>query len=126
MTRSCRLLALPFALVLAGSLGGCVGVAAVGGVEAASVAVFGRGVAAITGRDCSIVRLDRRQDYCAPREHIPLAEPFCTRTLGDVQCWQDPEHFASLPHSIIDTPAVTPDQARQITSRWPKSLNLVD
>ncbi|WP_158746763.1 hypothetical protein [Acidisphaera sp. L21] len=109
---------------------GCVAAAAAGGVEAASVAVFGRGVvdigvSAVTGRDCSIVRLDRQQDYCAPREHMPRTEPYCSRTLGDVQCWQDPESFGPTPpRSIADSPAVTPEQARQITSNWPKTLNV--
>ncbi len=117
--------------VLAGPLGGCVAAAAVAGADAATVAVFGRdvvdiGVSAATGRDCSVVHLDRRQDYCAPREHVPLAEPFCTRTLADVQCWSDPESFGSLPRQIVDTPSITPEQRRQITSRWPKTLNLTD
>lgn len=124
MTASCLVL-------LAGPLGGCVAAAALGGVEAASVAVFGRdivdiGVSAVTGRDCSVVRLDRRQDYCAPREQLSQAEPFCSKTLGTVQCWVDPEKFGVLPRQVNDTPAYSPDQARQITARWPKTLNLQD
>ena len=56
--------------------------------EAATVTVFGRGVAdigvsAITGRDCSIVRLDKGQTYCAPRYLGPDEPAFCTRSLGD-------------------------------------------
>ena len=99
------------------------------GVEAASVAVFGRdvvdiGVSAISGRDCSVVRLDRKQPYCAPREQVPGPEPFCTRTLGTVQCWTDPEHFASVPRTIVDTPGLTAEQVSQIKARWPKSINL--
>ena len=95
------------------------------------MAVFGRdivdiGVSAVTGRDCSIVHLDRQQDYCSPREHLPRADPYCSRTLGNVQCWSDPESFASRPRQIVDTPAITPEQERQITSRWPKTLNLSD
>ncbi len=116
---------------LAGPLGGCVAAAALGGAEAASVAVFGRdivdiGVSTVSGRDCSIVRLDRQQDYCAPREHLPRTEPYCSKTLGDVQCWSDPESFVNLPRRVGDTPAVTAEQERQITSRWPKTLNLTD
>lgn len=110
-------------------LGGCVAAAAAAGAEAASVAVFGRdivdiGVSAVTGRDCSLVRLDRRQPYCAAREELPKPPAFCTRTLGTAQCWADPEHFLSPPRQLADIPAVTPEQARQITARWPKSLNL--
>ena len=118
---------LPLALLLA--LTGCVAAEALVGVEAASVAVFGRdvvdiGVSAVTGRDCSVVRLDRRQDYCAPREHLPGPPPFCTRTLGTVQCWADPEHFASAPRPLADAPALTAEQVRQVEARWPKSLNV--
>ncbi len=114
--------------LLASPLGGCVATAA---VDAASIAVFGRdvgdiGVSAITGRDCSVVHLDRRQDYCAPQERLPLAEPYCSRTLADVQCWSNPESFGSLPRQIVDTPSLTAEQRRQITSRWPKTLNLTD
>ena len=121
--------ALTCLVLTASQLGGCVAAAALAGADAATVTVFGRdavdiGVSAITGRDCSVVRLDRQQDYCAPREHIPLKDPFCSRTLGDVQCWSNPEAFTSLPHSITDTPAITAEQERQITSRWPKTLNI--
>ena len=117
--------------LLAGPLGGCVAAAALGGAEAASVAVFGRdvvdiGVSAVTGRDCSIVHLDRRQDYCAPREQLSRAEPYCSKTLGTVQCWANPESFGVLPTKVGDTPGYTPDQVRQIAARWPKTLNLQD
>ncbi len=118
---------LPLALLFA--LTGCAATQALVGVEAASVAVFGRdivdiGVSAVTGRDCSLVRLDRRQTYCAPKEQLPVPPPFCTRTLADVQCWADPEHFASVPRQVADTPALTKEQASQIEARWPKSLNI--
>ena len=61
------------------------------GVEIASVAVFHRGlgdmvVSTISGRDCSIVRLDRGLSYCVPVQSPP-APAYCTRTLGRVECW---------------------------------------
>ena len=130
MTQPIRtLLVLACLVLIAGPLGGCVAAAAVAGADAATVAVFGRdivdiGVSAVTGRDCSVVRLDRRQDYCAPREHAPLAEPYCSRTLADVQCWSNPEDFTVLPRQIVDTPPITSEQRRQITSGWPKTLNI--
>ncbi len=128
-----RLTLLPwFALLPLLLLAGCgeaAGVAA--GVEAASVPVLGRGVvdvgvSAITGKDCSVVRLDSGKSYCAPREHQPDAPPFCTQTLGSVQCWANPEAFGVLPHDIADAPALTSDQKRNLAARWPKSLNLSD
>ena len=58
-------------------------------VEGTGVTVFGRGivdvgVSAITGRDCSVVRLDRGQTYCEPRYLGPEEPTFCTRSLGEV------------------------------------------
>ena len=118
-----------YILVLLASLGGCAGLEAAAVVEGASVAVFGRGVldigvSAISGRDCSIVRLDRRQPYCAPREQLAVAPPFCSRTLANVTCWEDPERFQTQPRQLADTPGATKEQEQQITARWPKSLNL--
>ncbi len=113
-------------------LAGCEAVAGVAaGVETASVPVLGRGVvdagvSAVTGKDCSVVRLDGGQSYCAPREHQPDSPPFCTQTLGSVQCWSNPEAFGVLPHGVADAPDLTPDQKRNIAARWPKSLNLSD
>ncbi len=125
--RPASLLAL---LLAAGPLAGCVGVGVAAGVEAASVTVFGRGVvdmgvSAVTGKDCSIVRLDREQPYCAAREQLPDPMPYCTRSLGNVECWADPQAFAVLPAPLGDYPPLTPEQVSQITSRWPKSLNLL-
>ena len=103
-------------------------VIAVAGVEVASVAVFGRGVvdlgvSAISGQDCSIVRLDRGQTYCAPV--VPeLAMPFCTRSLGVVDCWADPGAFHVPPHAVGDTPPPTKLQEEYRQARWPKSLNV--
>ncbi len=112
-------------------LGGCVAAEAVVGVEASSDMVFGRGigdigVSAVTGRDCSAVRLDKGLPYCAPRGKLPPPPPFCTKTIGTVTCWTDPEHFASQPHQIADTPPLTAEQSRLITARWPASLNIAD
>ena len=118
-------------LTLPLGLSGCYGVEAFGAMEGTSVAVFGRGVAdlgvsAVTGKDCSIVHLDKGQNYCAPREKLPDAPPFCTATLGTVQCWANPEAFAVLPHQLADAPALNKDQIRDVNARWPKSLNISD
>jgi hypothetical protein len=99
-------------------------------VEGTSVAVFGRGVldmgvSAITGRDCSIVRLDRRQSYCAPREQLAEAPPLCSRTLGgNVTCWVDPQNFPIQPRQVADTPGETREQVREVKSNFPVDLNV--
>lgn len=89
-------LLLPLLALLPATLAGC-GAESVAGpvvaVGAASVAIAGKtpvDMAAtwFTGRECSIVRLDRRESYCAPPSGPPPgAQPFCTRSLGAVDCW---------------------------------------
>jgi predicted NAD/FAD-dependent oxidoreductase len=132
MTHTLRpLLWLALLVAIGGGLGGCVAAAAVAGAEAASVTVFGRGIAdigvsAVTGRDCSTVRLDRGQSYCAPREVLPAVPVVCTRSLASVKCWVNPEALSATARPLADAPALTPAQTRQINTRWPKALNLFD
>jgi hypothetical protein len=101
---------------------------ALAAADMASVVVFGRGIAdlgvsAISGRDCSIVRLDRGQTYCAPRDSPGRLGPFCTRSLGVVDCWADPGLLPAPQREVADTPGPTPEQLRYRAARWPKSLS---
>jgi hypothetical protein len=96
------------------------------GAEVASVAVFGRGledlvVSAVSGRDCSIVRLDEGKSYCRPVEAPPAPPEFCTRSLGTADCWSNPAALNGQPkRGIADGPAVlTPAQEADRTRRWP-------
>lgn len=118
-------------LLLLAGLAGCAGweapAGALAGADLASVTVFGRGlldigVSAVSGRDCSIVRLDRGQTYCAARFPAERAQPFCTRTLGSVTCWDDPALLPAPQTEVADTPRPTADQLRYRAARWPKSL----
>ncbi|MBU8536243.1 hypothetical protein [Falsiroseomonas tokyonensis] len=43
-----------------------------------------------TGRDCSLVRVERRESWCAPEPSPPTPQPFCTRSLGAADCWTVP------------------------------------
>jgi len=95
--------------------------------DMASVVVFGRGIAdigvsAISGRDCSIVRLDRGLSYCAARDQAPDPGPFCTHSLGAVDCWINPEALPTSQREVADGPAPTPAQERYRHARWPKTL----
>lgn len=122
--------ALLLLLLLPATLGGCAAAVVAAGVEAGSVAVFGRGVvdigvSAVTGRDCSVVHLDRREDYCAPREAV-AETPYCTRTLGVAQCWANPDAFGTPPRQLADNPALTRTQLRSLRAPWPKSLALTE
>lgn len=114
-------------LLLLAGLPGCAGWGVAAGAELASVAVLGRGVvdigvSAVTGRDCSIVRLDEGQTYCAARFEAPRPQPFCTRTLAAVTCWDDPRLLPAPRQEVADTPPPTPEQLRYRAARWPKSL----
>ena len=117
-----------FPLLLLAVLGGCTPVA-VGFVAAdiTSVTVLGRGlgdigVSAVTGRDCSIVRLDAGKTYCAPRIDTPPSQPFCTRTIGVANCWADPYLVPQHQHGLAESPPPTEDQLRYRSARWPKDL----
>ena len=94
----------------------------VGGVTVGSVAVlqrtpFDAAWSLVTGRDCSMVRLEQGKSCCRPVEPEPEAPPYCTRSLGVVDCWADP---AGKPPPVADgPPALTPAQEAHRTRRWP-------
>jgi hypothetical protein len=92
------------------------------GVTAGSVAVIQRTpfdavYSLATGRDCSAVRLDQGMTYCRPMELPPEQVPYCTRSLGVVDCWTSP---AGQPRQVGDGPStLTPAQEADRTRRWP-------
>ncbi len=95
--------------------------------NAASVVVFGRGVldipvSAISGRDCSIVRLDRGLTYCEPRDRPPDRSPYCTRSLGVVDCWANPADLPPNSRQVADGPLPSAAQEEYRRAPWPKSL----
>jgi hypothetical protein len=91
----------------------------------ASVATIGRtlpdaAVSLVSGRDCSLVRLDRGQSYCRAEEPPPAPPPFCTRSLGRVDCWRVPPLAIPLQPGVADGRAVlTAAQEAHRTRRWP-------
>jgi hypothetical protein len=117
-----------FALI--SSLAGCgpespVLLGAVAVASGASIPVFHRtpldmAVSIASGRDCSVVNLDRGEQYCRPREEAPARPAFCTRSLGVADCWQDPDKLLGHPREIADGPrTLTPEQEKQRTRWWP-------
>ncbi len=94
-------------------------------VGAGSVVVIGRtpvdaAVSLASGRDCSAVRLDRGQSYCRPVELPPAPPPYCTRSLGGVDCWREPPLALPMQPGVADGPTtLTAEQEAHRTGRWP-------
>ena len=92
------------------------------GANIAAIPVFHRDLfdlvwSTISGRDCSIVRLDRNQTYCKPPELPPPAPEYCTRSLGVVDCWAEPD--AALPPEVASGPrTLSPAQEADRTRPW--------
>ena len=95
------------------------------GANAFAIPVFHRDLfdlaySLITGKNCSVVRLDQEKSYCAPVEPAPPPQEYCTRSLADVDCWSEPALVANLGPSVADGPAtLTPVQERNRTAPWP-------
>jgi hypothetical protein len=118
------------AMLAAACVAGCVPatiypLAAGLGVE---VAIFHRTVpdliySGISGRDCSLVRLDRGESYCRPVAPPLPPQPYCTRSLAGVDCWAHPELMPNLPRQVAQGPhELTPEQERIRVARWPADL----
>lgn len=125
-----RLAPLPLLLALSLVPPGCgpaapVAEAGIGIVSGASIPIFHRSpmdmaVSAASGRDCSVVNLDKGERYCKASEKRPEQPPFCTRSLGVPDCWADPSKLPNHPREIADGPrALTPEQEQERTRRWP-------
>lgn len=77
-------------------------------------------VSAVTGLDCSIVRLSANRSYCAPAEQPPAPPPYCTRSLAAVDCWTTPNPFGVYQREVADGPqGLTEEQESQRLARWP-------
>jgi len=103
------------------NLGAAIGV----GVTAGSVAAIGRSPAdavysLVTGKDCSVVRLDEGKTYCRPVAPPPEPPSFCTRSLGTVNCWVDPASLPDHPAGVADgAKTLTPEQEAYRLRSWP-------
>ena len=75
---------------------------------------------AVTGRDCSAVRLDQGKTYCRAVEPPPEPQPFCTRSLGVVDCWANPDAVVNGARGVAAGPdTLTPEQEANRVRRWP-------
>jgi hypothetical protein len=111
-----RLVFLPHLLLVLGLAGCTEPLGAFAAANAASVTVFGRAIpdfvtSAVVGKNCSVVRLDQGNTYCADKEAPPPSPRYCTRSLGVVDCWSNPEKLPGPPPEVADGPReLTPAQ----------------
>ncbi|MSP03323.1 MAG: hypothetical protein EXR07_20110 [Acetobacteraceae bacterium] len=95
------------------------------GIAVGSIVIFHRSpadmlVSVVTGRDCSIVHLDKGERYCRPREQPPEVPVFCTRSLGVADCWAEPAKLPNAPREIADGPRpLTREQEADRAKWWP-------
>ena len=131
MNRQIALLLIPLLCAFALPwLSGCTAgvVLPVAGGLGADIAILHRSVpdtiySALTGRDCSVVRLDRGESYCKPVDPPVAPVPYCTHSLGRVDCWAHPEQIPGIPAQVAQGPhELTPEQDRIRLARWPQSL----
>jgi hypothetical protein len=94
------------------------------GVSVGSIAVMQRSpldalYSIASGRDCSIVHWEQGKNYCLPVEPPPAPPPFCSRSLGVVDCWIDPKGLPDHPREVADGPRnLTPAQDVDRTKGW--------
>lgn len=94
-------------------------------VNVASVTLVGRSVpdiviSGLSGRDCSIVRLDRGLSYCGASPEPPGPAPYCTRSLGGVDCWVTRPASIPMQRGVVDGPvALNAAQEANRTGHWP-------
>ncbi len=111
---------LPLVLIL--PLAACDGpaIVATAGVNIAALTLAGRtvpdmAVSAVTGRDCSVVRLDRGMTYCGPEAGAEAPVAFCTRSLGAADCWEQPVRGY---RGVADAPVARADAGRRWHNLW--------
>ncbi len=74
----------------------------------------------LSGRNCSVVRLDAGKSYCQPIGPPPPPPRFCTRTLGLPECFANPEALPDHPSPLADGRSqLTAAQDRNRTASWP-------
>lgn len=55
----------------------------------------------------------------------PGREPFCTRSLGVVDCWTNPQALPPGTREVRHAPLPTPVQERYRRAPWPQSLTVL-
>lgn len=61
-------------------------------------------VSAVTGRDCSVLALEKTGYYCPPKIVVDRSGLYCYRTLAGVDCHESPDPYRNG-HLALATPA---------------------
>jgi hypothetical protein len=98
--------------------------AALLGASMATVPVFGRTLpdmvySAMTGQDCSAVRLEQGKSYCRAADPPPAPPLVCSNSLGVADCWANPNAFPTPPRPLADAAPLTAEQEAHRTRKWP-------
>jgi hypothetical protein len=68
-------------------------------------------LSAATGRDCSILSYEKTGNYCPPYpQEVDRSRLTCIRTLGDVECHQQPDLYANGERTLGSPPPPPPRQ----------------
>jgi len=116
-----------FSLLAFLALPGCDGATLATGavLSVASITLVGRGVpdilvSGLSGRDCSVVRLDRGLSYCGPVDAPPPPPPYCTPSRGQVDCWITRPPSIPMQRGVVDGPtSLNAAQEANRTAWWP-------
>ncbi|MDD2876716.1 MAG: hypothetical protein PHT60_07880 [Acidiphilium sp.] len=77
-------------------------------------------ISLVTGKDCSMVRLDNNKSYCRRKHALPPPLPYCTQTLGQATCWADPSQLPDHAPQVAEGPyELSPSQIVNRDRRWP-------
>ncbi len=98
-------------------LTGCIPMMAATGTVAGSVVTLpetkklstDHALSAATGRDCSIISYEKTGTYCPPYpEAVDRSRLTCIRTLGEVECHQQPDLYANRERTLASPPPPPP------------------
>jgi hypothetical protein len=77
-------------------------------------------ISLVTGKDCSMVRLDQNKSYCRHPHPLPPPVPYCTQTLGNATCWADPSQLPDHAPQVAAGPyQLSPLQLANRDRSWP-------
>lgn len=117
------------AILLALLLAGCTGPGAAAGIAVGanvlSLTTIHRTIpdaviSLVSGKDCSMVRLDENKSYCRTPHPLPPPPPYCTQTLGEATCWRDPQDLPDHAPPIAEgAQTLSPVQLANRNRRWP-------